>query len=76
VNKTDLKFETKMEMKKIKHFFLYTYQVQKIEININSVPAKGICSVSPDRNRIFVINDTSRKEEPGISIAYKNGNTW
>jgi len=50
--------------------------VQKIEININSVPAKGICSVSPDQNRIFVINDTSRKEEPGISIAYKNGKTW
>lgn len=43
---------------------------------LNDKNANGVCSVSPDGNRIFVINDASRKDEPGISMSYKSGSTW
>lgn len=43
---------------------------------LNNKNANGVCSVSPDGSRIFVINDAGRKDEPGISMSYKNGNAW
>lgn len=43
---------------------------------LNDENANGVCSVSPDGHRLYVINDASRKDEPGISVSYKKGNSW
>jgi len=43
---------------------------------LNDKNANGVCSVSPDGKHIYVINDASRKDEPGISMASKNGISW
>ncbi|MFW5759956.1 MAG: OmpA family protein, partial [Cyclobacteriaceae bacterium] len=51
-------------------------RAENIGYPLNNKNANGVCSVSPDGNRLFVINDGIRKDEPGISMSYKNGNTW
>ena len=43
---------------------------------LNDKNANGVCSVSPDGKHIYVINDATRKDEPGISMATKNGISW